>query len=152
MEWVESLKGQLIGLDTAPFIYHIEENPKYIELVRPFFEAIKLGQIRVATSVITLSEVLVTPIRRNDEYTVQRFRRALLEEDSLTTKLVSVEIAELAAELRARHRLRTPDAIQVATTITEGVSAFVTNDARLANRGIDLRMIVLEELLGNPVQ
>ena len=37
-------------------------------------------------------------------------------------------IADNAARLRARHKLRTPDAIQVATAIQGGAGAMITND------------------------
>lgn len=30
MEWIDSLKGELVGLDTAPLIYYIEEHPAYL--------------------------------------------------------------------------------------------------------------------------
>ena len=39
MEWINALKGKTVGLDTAPLIYFIEENPDYIETVKLFFEA-----------------------------------------------------------------------------------------------------------------
>jgi predicted nucleic acid-binding protein len=41
-------------------------------------------------------------------------------------------IADAAAQIRARHRLRTPDAIQAATAICRGATALLTNDADLA--------------------
>jgi len=28
MEWIEALRGSVVGLDTAPLIYFIEENPR----------------------------------------------------------------------------------------------------------------------------
>jgi hypothetical protein len=37
MEWVGQLQGQIVGLDTAPLIYLIEQNVKYLEGVRRFF-------------------------------------------------------------------------------------------------------------------
>jgi hypothetical protein len=39
MEWLKALRGTVVGLDTAPLIYFSEENPTYLPLVRPFFEA-----------------------------------------------------------------------------------------------------------------
>jgi predicted nucleic acid-binding protein len=38
----------------------------------------------------------------------------------LITVPISLEIAEVAAQLRARQNLRTPDAIQIATAMGEG--------------------------------
>ncbi len=43
MEWINDLRGKTIGLDTAPLIYFMEENPTYLETVRQFFEAMDRG-------------------------------------------------------------------------------------------------------------
>jgi len=34
VEWINDLQEKTVGLDTAPLIYFIEENPAYIETVR----------------------------------------------------------------------------------------------------------------------
>jgi predicted nucleic acid-binding protein len=54
-------------------------------------------------------------------------------------------IAEEAAALRARHNLRTPDSIQLATAIRSGASWFLTNDAALANLS-EISVLVLKQL------
>ena len=59
MGWIESLRGHVVGLDTAPLIYFMERHPTYLEIVRPFFVALDQGEFRAVTSVITLLEVLV---------------------------------------------------------------------------------------------
>jgi predicted nucleic acid-binding protein len=41
----------------------------------------------------------------------------------------SLEIADIAAVLRARHRFKPLDAIQAATAIKGGATALITNDA-----------------------
>ena len=61
MEWIEALRGSVVGLDTAPLIYFIEENPTYLPVVRPFFEAVDQGEFRVVTLVLTLTEVWYIP-------------------------------------------------------------------------------------------
>jgi len=43
MEWLETLRDTVVALDTAPLIYFIEENPAYLPIVRPFFEAVDRG-------------------------------------------------------------------------------------------------------------
>ena len=35
--------------------------------------------------------------------------------------------------IRAKHNLKTPDAIFIATALEEGAEAFITNDSRLNN-------------------
>lgn len=66
MEWIAALRGKVVGLDTAPLIYFIEESPTYLNVVRPFFEAMDRGEFGSVTSVVTLVEVLIHPLRRGD--------------------------------------------------------------------------------------
>ena len=145
MEWLADLQGKVIGLDTAPLIYFIEESPDYLEIVRPFFEAIDSAEFSAVTSVVTLLEVLVHPFRHGDRELAGHYRDILLNSEGLITILLSQEIAEKAAELRAAFNLRTPDAIQIATALQEGASFFLTNDTRLPSIP-GLTMLVLDEL------
>jgi hypothetical protein len=66
MEWLMRLQGQVVGLDTAPLIYFIEQNETYLELVRGFFRAMSQGEFQVVTSTLTLTEILVHPLRSGD--------------------------------------------------------------------------------------
>ena len=131
MEWIETLRGAIVGLDTAPLIYFIEENPTYLPIVGRFFEAVDRGEFRVVTSVLTLTEVLVHPLRHGDHNLADQYRRILLQANQITMVPVSESISEEAAQLRAKHGLRTPDAIQLATAIRSGAASFLTNDSRL---------------------
>lgn len=132
MGWLDPLRNGLVGLDTAPLIYYIETNPSYIHLLDPFFDALDLGELDVVTSMVTLLEVLVQPIRRGDVALADRYRDVLLNTPNLTSLPVTEDVAEEAARLRAAHNLRTPDSIQMATALLSGASHFLTNDAKLA--------------------
>ncbi len=145
MEWIDGLRDTVVGLDTAPLIYLIEENSDYLPIVRPFFEAVDRGEFRVVSSILTLTEVLVHPMRQGDHELADHYRRVLLQAKEVTTIPVSAEIAEDAAQLRARHNLRTPDAIQLATAIRSGASSFLTNDDRMP-RLATLKILVLNKL------
>jgi predicted nucleic acid-binding protein len=135
MEWIESLRGSIVGLDTTPLIYYTEANPTYIEVVDPFFKAVERGEFIVVTSIVTLLEVLVRPFRDGDLELAQEYR------DFLSQKIV-----EEAAHLRAFHNnIRTPDAIQMATAIDANASFFLTNDTRLPSLP-NLKTLVLEDL------
>lgn len=131
MEWMSRLKGQIVGLDTAPLIYFIEAHPVFRPQVRPFFDALSQGRFTAVTSSITLAEVLVHPLRHGALELAERYREILYDSAGLELISVSPEIAEKAAELRARHGLRTPDALQIATTLLAGAACFFTNDTRL---------------------
>ena len=130
MGWLDDLQGKTVGLDTAPLIYFIEENPAYIKTVRFFFEAMDRGDFLVVTSTVTLLEVLVHPFRSNNRKLAAEYRDILLN-SKLTILEVSTSIAEQAAQLRAAHNIRTPDAIQVSAALSAGASHFLTNDIRL---------------------
>ena len=45
MEWLNLLTGKIVGLDTAPLIYFIEQNPKYITTVREFFSSVNRAEL-----------------------------------------------------------------------------------------------------------
>ena len=145
MEWIATLQGKVVGLDTPPLIYFIEENQPYLETICPFFEAMDRGEFGVVTSIITLLEVLVHPFRQGDTALAEQYRDILLSAEGLTTILLSQDIAEEAAQLRAAHTIRTPDAIQMATAIHAGASFFLTNDNRLPTLP-GLTVLVLDEL------
>jgi predicted nucleic acid-binding protein len=145
MEWLAQLQGQVVGLDSAPLIYFIEENPIYLEMTDAFFEAMVRGEFRVVTSVVTLLEVLVYPLRQGNRILAQQYRDILFDEEGLTTIEVSPAIAEVAAQLRATYNVQTPDSIQMATAISGGASFFLTNDVRLPSLP-GLEVLVLEEL------
>lgn len=130
MEWISTLQGKTVGLDTAPLIYFIEENPTYIETVRLFFEAMERGSFLVVTSTVTLLEVLVHPLRSNNTELAAEYRDILLNSKLMTLEVSSV-IAENAARLRASHNIRTPDAIQISAALEAGATHFFTNDIRL---------------------
>jgi predicted nucleic acid-binding protein len=143
MGWLKRLTGKNVALDTAPLIYFIEENPCFLEFVRPFFRELELAKFRVFTSTLTITECLVKPLQQGLLERAHIFQQLLAEYVEIIP--VSAEIAESAARLRADHGLRTPDAIQVATAIMHKADFFFTNDARLG-RLKQLEILVLSNL------
>ena len=97
MEWINNLHGKTIGLDTAPLIYFIEENPAYIEIVQFFFKAMDRGDFLVVTSTVTLLEVLVHPLRSNNKELAIEYRDILLN-----SKLMTVDVSSTIAEQDAK--------------------------------------------------
>ena len=146
MGLVDELRGLRICIDTAPFIYFIEKNPKYLGLLRPFFAEINAGKIDALTSTITLLEVLVLPFKTKNESLAEKYRDILLYAEGLTTFEIFHEVSELSAKLRAKYSIRTPDAIQIAVGIIYGADAFLTNDSGL-KKVSDIRVVILEDFL-----
>jgi predicted nucleic acid-binding protein len=96
-------------------------------------------------SVVTLTEVLVQPLRQGNQQLVQDYSDLLLRRQHLAIVSIDPAIARTAADLRARYNLRTPDALQVAAALENGCQAFLTNDASL-RRVTEIRVLVLDEL------
>jgi predicted nucleic acid-binding protein len=136
-----------LAIDTAPIIYFIEENSKYISVVEDVFQRIDEGMLTGVTSVISLTEVLTHPFLHGNKELANNYRQLLLEIENFSTLPIDARMAELAAELRVRYSLRVPDALQVACAVVSNCDAFLTNDKSL-RRVTEIRVIVLDDLLG----
>jgi predicted nucleic acid-binding protein len=135
----------LLGLDTSPFIYFVERNSLYVDVMREIFKRLTSGDFQARSSVITLTEVLVQPLRQNNQNLAGKYRDLLF--NGINFKLIPLNssIAETAARLRAQYNLRTPDALQIATALENGCDAFLCNDKDL-KRITDLKILVLDQL------
>jgi predicted nucleic acid-binding protein len=135
-----------VALDTAVFIYFAEEHPEFLPVARPLFVAADRGELEVVTSAVTLLEVVVVPYRAGNLPLAARYEALLTR--SRGVRLVELDRAQLrtAAQLRAIHGIRTPDALQLAAALTARCSAFTTNDRRLPTIP-GLRIIQLSESL-----
>ena len=134
------------AIDTAVFIYLIEEHPDFLPLVAPIFEETARGERELVTSAVTLLEVLVVPYRAGDLALADRYEALLTRSRGL--RLVELDRAQLraAAQLRALYRVRTPDALQLAAALSHGCAAFLTNDRELPEMS-GIRIVQLREHL-----
>lgn len=117
-----------IGIDTSIFIYEVELNPRYVDLADPVFSWIEQPGHSAVTSTITMTELLVRPYRDSDRGQVNRYYGLLTRYPNLEWIAPDLEVADMAARFRARHRLPTPDALEAATAAHSRATGFVTND------------------------
>ena len=120
-----------IAVDTAVFIYFIEEHPRYLPLIAPLFEEADAGKRTLVTSAITLLEVLVVPYRAGDARLAERYESLLTQSRGVRLAEVSRDQLRAAAQLRAATGVRTPDALQIVSALSAGCRALVTNDRDL---------------------
>ena len=120
-----------VALDTAVFIYFIEEHPRYLPAVAPVFEAIAGGTLQAITSALTLLEVLVIPLRSGDLALAERYERILSHSRGLCVVEIDRPLLRAAAHLRARTGIRTPDSLQLAAALGARCTTLVTNDRKL---------------------
>ncbi len=135
-----------IALDTSVFIYHLEPNPRYLALTNLIFSWLERTGSNALTSTITMTELLVLPYREGDEQRADDLYSLLSTYPNLDWTAPNLEIAELAARIRALHRLQTPDALQAATAAHSGATGLITNDSVFA-RVEGFQTLVLDDLL-----
>jgi predicted nucleic acid-binding protein len=123
--WAGLPLGATVMVDTAPFIYVLEAHAQFSDQFVGLFEAAAKGDLTIALSTITLAEVLTGPFKAGQTALAKRYEKSLLH---YTVIPVSTPIAALAAQLRVQYRLKLPDAIQLATALDIGATAFVTHD------------------------
>lgn len=131
-------------LDSSALIYLLEGEARWASAVKDGLQALAAEQVQLAIAVSRLSvlECRVGPLRRGDQTSLRRFDGFFARSDLLWQEL-SPAVVELATNLRARHGLRTPDALQAACCLQLGQDAvMLSGDAdfeRIA--GLQLRLI-----------
>ena len=131
MALIDDLGVGPVGVDTAVFIYFIEENERFLPAIAPVFGAADSGKLQLVVSALTLLEVLVVPYRAGDAALAQRYEAVLTRSRGVRMIDLTRDHLRLAAQLRAAIGVATPDALQLAGSLAAGCSAFLTNDRRL---------------------
>lgn len=121
-----------VFFDTNLFIY-LWENDKSARArqVRRILQALRKADGALATSTLSLAEILVHPMREGALDTIEayidRFQRLELIAFDATCSLYF-------AEIRASHStIKPPDSIQLACARRAGCDWFLTNDGRLSD-------------------
>ena len=135
-----------IALDTCIFVYQWEGNPRYSPLTDYVFSWLEEPETSAVTSTVTMTELLVHPYRNHDEQRVNELLGLFSTYPNLEWVPPHLEIADLAAQLRALHRLRTPDALQAGTAVHSQATAFITND-RIFERVPNFDTLILDQLV-----
>lgn len=117
--------------DASALIYLIEGKEPFAGRVRAKLAAIAQAHPRIGSAVSRLSwlECRVGPMKANDTATLALFDALFARPDLIWVEL-SREVVELAAAIRVRHGLRTPDALQAACCLQTGPEhLLLTGDA-----------------------
>jgi predicted nucleic acid-binding protein len=128
----------VIYLDACLVIYLAEAHPRWGETIAAAIEA---ADARFSISPLVKCECLVGPMKRGDPV----LQRAYTE---LFDQFISLPMPEsvylLAAELRARFGLKTPDALHLACAQHHRCDALWTNDDRLTQASHGLAVNALQ--------
>ena len=123
--WGGLPEGATVLVDTAPWIYLLQDHPVFAPRFDGLFEAAESGRLQLALSTVTLAEVLTGPYQAGQMALAKRYEAAL---STYRLVLLSPALAALAAQLRVQYRLKLPDAVQLASALDIGAAALVSHD------------------------
>lgn len=139
----------LVYVDTQVVIYAVQPHALYGPLLQPLWQAVAAGTLVAATSELTLMETLVAPLRNREAALVNDYETFLTRPGMRLIPITRKILREAAALRASMPRIKTPDAIHLATAARSGASLLVTNDHGLrAAAGVP--MAVLSDVLVSP--
>jgi predicted nucleic acid-binding protein len=114
-------------LDASPLIYWVEKAAAYYPQVDA---RIKQAGVTLVSSHLALLECLVLPLRQGQSGLQQDY------DDFFATQVTDLvpfteSVFRKAADIRAKHNFRTPDALHLAAALVGACDVFLTNDAAL---------------------
>lgn len=135
-----------VVFDTTACIYYLEHpaaDPRCAVLL-PVVRAAQAGTVDLVVSTVTVTELLTGPLRAGDreaEAAVRLFVGLLC-----TVAPVDLAVAERAADIRAEHGLRTPDALICATAMLPA-AVIVGNDKKWMRIGGLIRYVHIDDMV-----
>lgn len=115
-------------IDTSVWIYHLEQHPQLGPPAGRVIERLEEGKFRGVVSELTLLELTVRPLQLGRQDIADDYEVLLDYFPHLELVPITRNVLLDAAALRARQRLRTPDAIQLASGLRAGATLAVAND------------------------
>ena len=123
-----------IFLDACVIIY-------WVEVAEPFYTKL-LSKLRtiaeqypehtLSISRLSFLECLVKPLRLQDKKSLNVYQQ-FFDAQELEIIEIDATVIDTATQLRAKHNLRTPDAIQIASCLSMNTDhLFLTNDKKLS--------------------
>jgi predicted nucleic acid-binding protein len=134
-----------IALDTNVLIYFFEGIEPQASKVEKILSIIMKGQAEGVVSTITIAEVLTGFYMAGDAKKALKAKKLLNDLTLNSFKIVPVtfEIADLAANLRAKRGGRLPDALIVATALNQAANLVYSQDKDLQRFHQDIKIYEL---------
>ncbi|MGB5985899.1 MAG: PIN domain-containing protein [Desulfobacterales bacterium] len=120
--------SDLIFIDTAPFIYFFEKHLLYFPHMIRLFDLVYERQAQIITSMITFIEIASYPMAQGHIKLIRKYRDYFTRGENISLIPIDLIIAEETTRVRAKYKLKTPDAIQIGTAISHGADYIITND------------------------
>ncbi len=119
---------QRLLLDTNTIIYFLQGISPYDAILKPLFVLFEQQNLEAVISVITETELLVGPLKKDNKEALTMVKLFLNDFPGLKVIPISRQIGQMAAAIRARTNLHLPDALIIATAKIAGCGAIIGND------------------------
>lgn len=141
----DRLRGKRVYFDANVFIYLVEGYKAFQHQIDEIAECIRLGEADIFTSELTLCEVLVLPFRQRDTGLIARYRQLIEGSQAFGLLTTQRETYVRASLYRAEWRMKTPDAVHMASAIEAGCTVFITADRGIKGpRGVEIVQLEVE--------
>ena len=134
----------ILFLDANIIIYRVEAVEPFNQQVLATLQELvaKDPNAGFAVSRLSMMECLVKPLRDQNTANIERYR-GFFASAGLQIIEISALVIETATLLSARHGLRTPDSIQVASALSiKGPTTFLTGDRQFRKvPGLNVRLV-----------
>jgi len=124
-------KYNIICFDSSILIYHLEDIMPYSELTEILIMSVSCGMSKLLISTITITELMTKPYSEGNMKKISIFKNFIKSLPSTYIISPDFDIAQEAARLRGQYKLKTPDAILLATVKQRDGNVFITNDSHL---------------------
>jgi predicted nucleic acid-binding protein len=126
----DRLKGVTrLYVDSNVFIYLLEGEKHLQEMVQSAFRNIEDNKVSLFTSEITMTECLTGAFRAGLDDLAQNYLDLFASEGFITMLPINGDVCLAAARLGATHRLKTVDAIHLASATLAECQALLSNDS-----------------------
>lgn len=123
--------ARLVHVDARVLAHHLIGHGRFLPLTRAVIGAIREGDVRGQTSVLTLYQLLAEVYRRGEAHRANELARSLMVHEGLELVPATAEIAVQAAQVRAQLGGRPERALQVATALATGADVYLTEGSGL---------------------
>ena len=128
-----------VGIDSNVLIYLFEGSGRMADRAAAVVDGIAAGEAGGVMSTLALAEICAGPAMAGEPDLVERYADELRSLENFRLIRLSPEVAVDAASLRGGSTLTLADAIHLASAVSAGATAFVTNDRRLrSSQGLEI--------------
>ena len=125
-----TVEGHKVLIDSNIIIYLTDSVQPYAPLSKALFEIVEAGDAKAVVSILSISEVMQGPIKKNDYTMAMEVKDYLTNFPNCYSQEITTGVLEIVGndERVNWNGLRTVDSLIVASGIINGVDLFISND------------------------